>query len=209
MDELAALFPPKKARKVQASSLGSVYDLLRKGPLPKAKAPRCVCDVACGITHMHALGYAHRDIKAESFLGRYKVADFGLSVYTKDEQQHGSAGTVDYTSPKVAAGQPHDATTDLWSLGVLAYGLLVGHPPFSNVDNDTPDEIKKQVRVGHVWRPPRIADSAWEMRGSRETVQYTTMALAAASAAYPTQIVITTQIAMYRFMYCLGSRRMQ
>ncbi|EQC40434.1 AUR protein kinase [Saprolegnia diclina VS20] len=148
---------------------GAVFDVLdQQAPWREDQAARCIHDVACGLAYMHAYGCAHRDIKAENILidcdGRYKIADVGVSVYTwKCQQQLRAVGTTDYMSPEVAAGQPHDATTDLWSLGILTYELLVGYPPFSLGSNLTEDQMKKRIQDEHVKRPPHISDSAWDL----------------------------------------------
>lgn len=39
-------------------------------------------------------------------------------------------GTLDYLPPEMVAGQQHDSTADIWSVGVLCYEFLVGKPPF-------------------------------------------------------------------------------
>jgi serine/threonine-protein kinase len=85
------------------------------------------------------VGLVHRDIKPENMLltrkGRVKVADFGLCRDLGSERLHvtqpgTTMGTPLYMSPEQAQGRALDHRTDLYSLGVTCYHMLVGEPPF-------------------------------------------------------------------------------
>ena len=54
-------------------------------------------------------------------------------------------GTLDYLPPEMVEGRPHDERVDLWSLGVLCYEFLVGHPPFETASHN--DTYRRIARV--------------------------------------------------------------
>lgn len=62
--------------------------------------------------------------------GEIKIADFGWSVHAPTSRRATLCGTLDYLPPEMVEGREHDATADIWSLGVLTYEFLVGSPPF-------------------------------------------------------------------------------
>jgi serine/threonine-protein kinase len=61
-----------------------------------------------------------------------KIIDFGVARLIDKEKQDGKLimGTVAYMSPEQTFGNPVDARTDVWSLGVVCYEMLTGHLPF-------------------------------------------------------------------------------
>ena len=96
----------------------------------------------------HSRDVIHRDIKPQNIIvdndGRVKVTDFGIaragSVSTMTEA--GSVlGTAHYLSPEQAQGQPVEAASDLYSLGVVMYEMATGKLPF---DGDSPVSIAMQ-----------------------------------------------------------------
>jgi serine/threonine protein kinase len=109
----------------------------RNGPLPEAEARRCFAQVVTTLEYLHVeRRIAHRDLKLENvLLDRYnniRLADFGLSKeFSPDCPQLKSAcGSPPYAPPEVVKGQPYSHEADIWSSGVLLFGIVVGRLPF-------------------------------------------------------------------------------
>ncbi|CAM9403996.1 unnamed protein product [Ectocarpus sp. 12 AP-2014] len=113
---------------------GELYKTLQKGRFSEAKGARYVLDVAQALAHCHKKNVIHRDLKPENLLigstGGLKLADFGWSVHAPNSRRNTLCGTLDYLPPEMIEGREHDSSTDIWSLGVLAYEFIVGVPPF-------------------------------------------------------------------------------
>ncbi len=117
--------------------------LKRRGRLPSDEARRVMQETADALGAAHALGIIHRDVKPDNILlegsrGRVVVTDFGiakaLSSTTGGATLTGTGvaiGTPHYMSPEQAAGDREmDGRSDIYSLGVVAYQMLVGELPF-------------------------------------------------------------------------------
>lgn len=128
-------------RRIPGRTLADLLD--ERGPLPEGEAIRLTIALAEALDYAHRQGVLHRDLKPANVLldekGRPLLADFGIAKAL--EEAHGggptdltltgtTVGTPAYMSPEQAAGQPLDARSDLYSLGILLYEMLTGRPPF-------------------------------------------------------------------------------
>lgn len=95
--------------------------------------------------------YSSSDIKPENIFvrstepGDIALGDFEASEQLWDEEDTltGIAGTIGYASPEAIGGGPHNRSTDIWSIGIVAYALLAGRLPFGS---NQPDEILTEMR---------------------------------------------------------------
>jgi eukaryotic-like serine/threonine-protein kinase len=115
--------------------------LAREGRLSPEETARIVSDMAAALDCAGRAGVVHRDVKPENVLidqitGRALLADFGIARAVVADSGSSSTGqgvavgTPAYMSPEQAAGEEVDTRSDLYALGVVAYEMLAGHPPF-------------------------------------------------------------------------------
>ena len=144
---------------------------LAAGPLPKEQVLRYGIQLAEALGQAHGRGVLHRDFKSPNVIitkeGRAKVLDFGLAKRLTGEELGEATrslasltspgiltGTLAYMAPEQLAGQPADARSDIWSLGVVLYEMAAGKPPFqgqtgfelsSEILNKKPRPLPAQV----------------------------------------------------------------
>ncbi|MGO9915315.1 MAG: protein kinase domain-containing protein [Isosphaeraceae bacterium] len=134
---------------------------LKQSRLTLHEAVELVATVAEALHHAHKQGLVHRDVKPGNILldygGKPFVGDFGLALREKDLGKGPRyAGTPAYMSPEQARGEGHrvDGRSDIFSLAVVFYELLVGRQPFRA---DSLAELMEQVTSFEA-RPPRQYD---------------------------------------------------
>lgn len=145
----------------------TLKDIIRsEGPMPVERAVEIVRQVCGALEAAHAEGVVHRDLKSDNIMLEgfgaggadwAKVLDFGIA---KIQEPEGSTRDVDLTAPNLIIGTPQymspeqcsqaseiDSRSDLYSLGVIVYEMLVGHVPFTG---DSPTAIMMK----HLQEPP-------------------------------------------------------
>jgi len=148
---------------VEGEGLGA--KLKRRGRLPPEEARRIMVETADALGAAHALGIIHRDVKPDNILlegsrGRVVVTDFGIAKALSSTTGGATLtatgvaiGTPHYMSPEQAAGDREiDGRSDLYSLGVVSYQMLVGELPFQAPT--VPGILMKQITE----RAPSVTD---------------------------------------------------
>src|SRR4249920_3859585 len=120
---------------VDGENLKALVD--RRGQLPEREALDLVLPVAHALAFAHHHGLVHRDVKPQNVLlaegGEVKVTDFGIArtLDVDGLTQTGTVmGTSDYIAPEQARGDKATAQTDIYSLGIVLYELLIADVPF-------------------------------------------------------------------------------
>jgi len=101
------------------------------------------------IKYFHSKGIVHRDLKPDNIIVqggesedlkdlRIKLIDFGMSKFTKKGKKkinlNTYCGTIDFIAPEIFEGTTYDLKCDIWSIGVMAYFMISGTPPFHGKD---------------------------------------------------------------------------
>lgn len=111
---------------LEYASGGTLFNILKKETrFDEKKSAKYIKCLVSALTYLHNRNVIHRDIKPENLLlghdDQLKIADFGWSVHEPDSNRTTLCGTMDYLSPEMVQGKPHNKAVDLWSLGVLTY----------------------------------------------------------------------------------------
>ncbi len=120
-------------------------------------------ELLSALDYAHRQSIVHRDVKPANLLieanGRVKLTDFGVARIQDSGEatrtQGSMVGTLKYMSPEQVQGQPVDARSDLFAVGIVLYQLLTGKRPF---DGDTDFSIIQQI-VGHVPAAPSTVNT--------------------------------------------------
>ena len=135
--------------------------------MSEAELVRVLAAVAQALSFAHARGYVHRDVTPANILfdghDQPVLTDFGIARALANTSRITSAGlsigTSQYMSPEQARGVEVDHRSDIYSLGVLAFEAVVGHPPFQGDDGFA-------VAFSHVHDPvPRLPPEAGRWQG--------------------------------------------
>jgi serine/threonine protein kinase len=142
---------------------GSLRDAMQAGALSPEKALKVTRDLATGLAFLHQNGFLHRDVKPTNVLFRDDqtalLSEAGVSRATSaktPENEQIAFGSPHYMSPERAQAQASDHRSDIYSLGVVLFEMLVGATPF---DADDPFQVAiKHINEPVPTLPPHLAD---------------------------------------------------
>jgi len=143
---------------------GDVFDrVLEIGKYSESDARKLTTSLLKGVHCMHISGVAHRDLKPQNLLldskendTEVKIIDFGFSRRVHTPQSLTSrCGTPHYVAPEILKNIPHDESSDMWSVGVIVFLVLVGYLP---IMKETQSELFQEIRTGN-WK---FQEEDWE-----------------------------------------------
>jgi len=149
---------------------GSLEARLRdSGSLPVDEAVRVTGQICEGLSHAHALGVVHCDLKPANILfaddGSAKVADFGIAHVSEQTLTRSwltpagfVAGTLPYMSPEQTDGVRDDPRVDVYAVGAVLYRMLTGRTYLDFDQRDTPRASADNVYRIRVEQPPAPSD---------------------------------------------------
>eukprot|EP00808_Paulinella_micropora_P025579 g655.t1 len=144
---------------------GALYKKLQEeGKFAEPEAQKYIRSLASALLYLHSKHIIHRDIKPENLLlgpkGELKIADFGWSIFAPKTRRLTLCGTLDYLPPEMIQGELHGHEVDVWSLGILTYEFLTGHPPFESKGYN---ETYRAILAGQVQYPDYVSASARDL----------------------------------------------
>jgi len=143
-----------------------VFDrIMDHGMIAEKTTADIVRQSASALNYAHKKGIAHRDMKPENICfctqdpndNHIKVIDWGLGFYFGQARMVSAVGSLTYAAPEVLEARDVEGYTsacDLWSIGVLAYVMLCGKPPFWGNYTDQLKKMKKETYP--------MSDSTWQ-----------------------------------------------
>ena len=158
---------------------GSVGDLLH-GRYPhglenERSIATILRSVLEALEYLHKQGQIHRDVKASNILlgkdGHAQLGDFGLCAILKEGQRTLTfAGTPCWMAPEVLVDERgYDSKADIWSLGITAYELAEGHPPYAEL---TPIKVSRMAtaRSSKLWSTTNRPSLATHRSGTQPSL---------------------------------------
>ena len=126
-----------------------------------------------GLAMLHSKSIGHFDMKLDNILltgpmphGQPKICDLGLMRdLSNGKELREMIGTIHYIAPEVLAYEPLSTACDMWSVGVITYGLLVYRLPFS-------DETSEQITMMNIIKAKSIFPKSWFKSVSPEAIDF-------------------------------------
>lgn len=137
---------------------GSLEELLSKGKMERSEGIKCLSHITQALMFLHERGVVHQDVKPSNvFVGEgvYKLGDLGVAKTRDNPRPLERAGSPFYMAPELFAGESSSPASDTYSLGVMAFEVLVGRRPFWG-------ETYEELAYGHMHRPPPLANAPKE-----------------------------------------------
>jgi len=112
---------------------GTLDTLIHKRRIPTSEALSYISHITSALLYMHGRGIIHQDVKPSNIFIKEQLAklgDFGVARTKDNQNPHERAGSPFYMAPELFRGQTASPASDAYSLGVMAYELLLGRRPF-------------------------------------------------------------------------------
>jgi len=194
--------------------------LREHGSLPWAWVRSALIQILDALEHAHQAGVVHGDVKpANCFCSGFvdlrtppllKLLDFGLAEHVRDADEPGAvgfAGSAAYVAPELAAGGEATPAADLYSVGVMAHELLLGHVPFGAGGSQT---VLWQQQHGPVapleGRAPLVDIPENALRAFDQALDKQPLARPASALALRQVLESTTEIAAHSALWRLLQR---
>lgn len=146
---------------------GTLDDYIRERPkgINEDSARRLIKQILHAVNYMHTHSIIHRDIKPSNIFivtdehhrMKLKLGDFGFCRAGEEKNSDVVCGTPNYMAPEIIEDGDYFFESDIWSVGILMYTLLVGRPPFQGA---TKDHTMDNVVNNPVQVPSYISDKA-------------------------------------------------
>jgi serine/threonine protein kinase len=141
---------------------GSLFDLVSHyGSISEIKVRHYFLQLVCALEYLHDVcKIAHRDLKMENILidgyDNVKIIDFGLSCHFTEETRFTTpCGSYPYVAPEIITTGSYTHSSDIWSLGVVLYGLVTGSLPFTTNDIST---IRQEIERKPITYPSYLSN---------------------------------------------------
>lgn len=146
---------------------GSLLDRVReRRALPESETCLIFQQLLAALAACHSAGIVHRDVKLENILfdaeGGVQLIDFGLcGFFTPGQKLRCHCGSPSYAAPEIVARREYLAPpVDVWSLGVVLFGMLAGHLPFHSRDKK---HLSEKIVAGRYRMPSWVSPDAQDL----------------------------------------------
>eukprot|EP00298_Acanthocystis_sp_HF-20_P014006 c20597_g1_i1.p1 GENE.c20597_g1_i1~~c20597_g1_i1.p1 ORF type:complete len:830 (+),score=258.33 c20597_g1_i1:58-2547(+) len=156
---------PKKLYIVMEFVCGGEFfhHLRHAGRFKEDTARFYVAEILTALEYLHSNNIVYRDLKPENILldslGHAKITDFGFAKQI-DFRTWTLCGTPEYLAPEIILSKGHAKPADYWALGVLAFEMMAGYPPFYD---DDPLKIYKKILKGEIKWPYHFSEDAKDL----------------------------------------------